>query len=169
METAKVILRPLMTEKSLVYAAKGDYSFIVDKKATKGEIKKGRTAVIDTWPDRVRWYLGNNFKNLYYFKWQNEPGIVSGHVKITEFFSNQDGEKFTKGKESVKYIGELSDLLKTMKKYTKGFIFIDDSSLQRDVIDYAEKNLKKELYLDHYPLDDNPYSIWPATLYSWGI
>ena|SRR3990167_7471197 len=40
METAKVILRPLMTEKSLVDAAKGDYSFIVDKKATKGEIKK---------------------------------------------------------------------------------------------------------------------------------
>lgn len=40
METAKVILRPLMTEKSLADAAKGDYSFIVDKKATKGEIKK---------------------------------------------------------------------------------------------------------------------------------
>ena len=146
-----------------------DYHKVYSIIKTKGEIKKGRTAVIDTWPDRVRWYLGNNFKNLYYFKWQNEPGIVSGHVKITEFFSNQDGEKFTKGKESVKYIGELSDLLKTMKKYTKGFIFIDDSSLQRDVIDYAEKNLKKELYLDHYPLDDNPYSIWPATLYSWGI
>lgn len=40
METAKVILRPLLTEKSLADAAKGDYSFIVDKRATKGEVKK---------------------------------------------------------------------------------------------------------------------------------
>ncbi len=40
METARVILRPLLTEKSLVDAAKGDYSFVVDKKATKGEIRK---------------------------------------------------------------------------------------------------------------------------------
>ena len=146
-----------------------DYHKVYSIIKVKGEIDKGKTAVIDTWPDRVRWYLGNNFKNLYYFKWQNEPGIVSGHFKITEFFYNQDDEKFTKGKESVRYIGELSDLLKAMKRYPKGFIFIDDSSLQRSVIDYAEKNLKKELYLDHYPLDDNPYSIWPATLYSWGL
>lgn len=40
METARVILKPLLTEKSLVDAAKGDYSFVVDKKATKGEIRK---------------------------------------------------------------------------------------------------------------------------------
>ncbi len=40
METAKVIIKPLLTEKSLVDAAKGDYSFVVDKRATKGEIRK---------------------------------------------------------------------------------------------------------------------------------
>lgn len=146
-----------------------DYHQVYSIIKNKGQITEGKTAVIDTWPDRVRWYLGNDFKNLYYFKWQNEPGMVSGHVKITEFFYSREGEKFTKGKESIRYIGELSDLLKAMKRYPKGFIFLDDSSLQRSVIDYAEKNLKKELYLDHYPLDDNPYSIWPATLYSWGI
>jgi len=40
METAKVIHKPLLTEKSLTDAAKGDYSFVVDRRATKGEIKK---------------------------------------------------------------------------------------------------------------------------------
>jgi large subunit ribosomal protein L23 len=40
METTKVIIKPLITEKSLVDAAKGDYSFLVDRRATKGEIKK---------------------------------------------------------------------------------------------------------------------------------
>jgi len=40
METTKVIHKPLLTEKSLADAAKGDYSFVVDKKATKGEIKR---------------------------------------------------------------------------------------------------------------------------------
>lgn len=146
-----------------------DYHQVYSIIEGKGEIEKGKTAVIETWPDRAKWYLGNHFPNLYYFKWQNEPGIVSGHVKVTEFFYNQKGEKITKGMEPVKYIGELSDLLKARKKFPKGFIFIDDSSLQKEIIEYARKNLKKELYLDHYPLDDNPYSIWPATLYSWGI
>ncbi len=40
METAKVILKPHITEKSLVDAAKGEYSFVVDLRATKGEIRK---------------------------------------------------------------------------------------------------------------------------------
>ena len=40
-----------------------------------------------------------------------------------------------------------------------------------DVIKYAKENFKKELYLESYPpeLLENPYSIWPATLYSWGF
>lgn len=146
-----------------------DYQQIYSIIKKKDNLKKVETAIVETWPDRAKWYLGNGYKNLYYFKWQNEPGRVSGHYKITEFILNKEGEKITGGKEPLKYIGELSDLKKAMQKHPRGFIFIDDSSLPRDVIDYAENYLKKELYLDHYPLDDNPYSIWPATLYSWGI
>jgi len=35
-----VIIKPLITEKSLLDAAKGEYSFLVERKATKSEIKK---------------------------------------------------------------------------------------------------------------------------------
>lgn len=35
-----MILRPLITEKSLAGAASGDYSFVVDRRANKGEIAK---------------------------------------------------------------------------------------------------------------------------------
>ena len=86
----------------------------------------------------------------------------------TEFTLNKEEEKIIP-LSNQRFIGELTDLLKAQKRYPNGFIFIDDATMPKDVIDYAEKNLKKELYLDHYPLDDNPYSIWPATLYSWGI
>lgn len=144
-----------------------DYHAIFDIIKSKGELDKNMTAVIDTWPDRSYWYLGLDYKNIYLLRWQNEPGAVSGHVRKTEFTYNNDGEKVAA--YNVRFIGEVADLKRTMKKYPKGFIFIDDATMPKDVIDYAEKNLKKEMYLDHYTLDDNPYSIWPATLYSWGV
>ncbi len=40
METSKVILKPMFTEKSLIEAAHGEYTFAVDAKATKGEVGK---------------------------------------------------------------------------------------------------------------------------------
>jgi len=36
----KVIIEPIITEKSVVLSEKGKYTFKVDKKATKNEIKK---------------------------------------------------------------------------------------------------------------------------------
>ncbi len=144
-----------------------DYNQVFDIIKSKGELEKGKTAFIDTWPDRSYWYLGQDFNDLYLFRWQNEAGIVNGHPKQTPFTINAEGEKMVS--DRVYFIGEAKDLQKAMKKYPRGFIFIDDASMPKDVIDYAEKNLKKEIYLDHYTLDDNPYSIWPATLYSWGV
>jgi hypothetical protein len=145
-----------------------DYHQVYEIIESKGRLKDAMTAVIDTWPDRAKWYVGNGYPALYFFKWQNDSGRVSGHVKQTKF-TLENGEKITVGRERFKFIGEAADLMRVIKKYPRGFLYIDDTTLPKDVIDFAEKNLKKELYLEHYPLDENPYSIWPATLYSWGV
>lgn len=128
---------------------------------------KNQTAVIETWWDRGHWYLEDDFKNIVAFRWPGN-GFVNGIPKTTKYTLNDRGEKILLG-GTLRLVLEQRDLLLYLKMYPKGFLFIDDSSLPEDVRNYAERNLKKELYLDHYPLDDNPYSIWPAALYSWGI
>ncbi len=125
-------------------------------------------AIIETLPDRAGWYLGYDYQPLYLFRWGNEHGFVNGIAKRTAYQYNLQGEKVLQG-TTLRLVTELSDLIKVVKKYPQGFIFIDDSSLSQEIQIYAKKELKKEIYLDHYPLDDNPYSIWPATLYSWGL
>lgn len=124
-------------------------------------------AVVETWPDRAFWYLGNNFSRTYLFRWENEAGSTNGHAHKTPFYYNAQGEKEVAS--GMRFISNVTDLKKTMKRYPKGYIFIDDESLPGDVIDYVKKHMKQELFLDHFPLDDNPYSIWPATLYSWDL
>ncbi len=146
-----------------------DYNQVYNLIKTKGRLHEGKTAVVDTWDARLYWYLGRNFKGRHIFRWQNEKGTVNGLSKQSDFIYNKEGEKVVPTDREERFIGELSDLKKTLKKYPRGFIFIDDASLPADVLEYVEKNFKKELYIDHYPLDDNPYSIWPATLYSWGV
>lgn len=145
-----------------------DYHQVYDLIKKKGKLEKGQTAVIDTWSDRQNWYLGRDFPHSYLFRWIDHPGLTSGIPMKTEFTLNREGEKIIP-LSNQRFIGELTDLLKAQKRYPRGFIFIDDSSLPQDVQSYVKKNYKKELYLDHYHIDDNPYSIWPATLYSWGI
>lgn len=143
------------------------YQIILDK----GDFEAGTTVVIDTWPDRARWYLGYNNPYIYFFHWQDEELTINGLDKKTKVVLNEQGEKVLPEFQDppILFVGELADLRNVMSKYAKGFIWIDDTTLPADVIEYAETNFKKELYLDHYYLDDNPYSIWPGTLYSWGI
>ncbi len=141
-----------------------DYDQVYDLIRAKGNIEDQKTAVIDTWADRLSWYMGEDYGPSYFFRWED-----AGPMKKTSFITNNNGEKFVTGRKSTKYISNLSDLKRIMKTYPTGFIYIDDTTLPADVIEYVEKNFKKELYVDHYTLDDNPYSIWPATLYSWGI
>jgi hypothetical protein len=136
-----------------------DYAQIYDLIKKKGQLYDRNTALIETWTARIYWYVGLNYEPTYMFTWKgNVPYVM-----------NSDNEKIVPRTNHLRVIENRNDLEKAMSLYPKGFILIDDVSLPRDVIEYAEKNLKKELYLDHYTLDDNPYSIWPATLYSWGI
>ncbi|MCL4208683.1 glycosyltransferase family 39 protein [Patescibacteria group bacterium] len=148
-----------------------DYHQVYDLIKQKGKIDEGKTAVIDTWPDRLKWYLGENQDYFYAFRWLKSEGLVNGLPKSTNFELNSNSEKIIPrtGDPAIKIIGELNDLQMAMKKYQYGFIWIDDSSLPEEVVTYVQNNFKKELYLDHYSLDDNPYSIWPGTLYSWGF
>ena len=148
-----------------------DYDQVYDLIQSRVDLSEGETAVIDTWPDRQKWYLGNSQDYYYAFRWGQNEGMSNGLPKETPFVLNDEGEKYIPGtgKPSIKLIAELSDLEKALAKYPRGFIFIDDSSLPAAVREYVEDNLKKELYLDHYILEENPYSLWPATLYSWGF
>jgi len=108
-------------------------------------------------------------ENFYYLHWTD-----SGFGKKVPYLTTKNNERIllntkTGVSTDVKLIANVSDLQLAISKYSKGFIWIDDSTLPADVIAYAEENFKKELYLDHYEYDENPYSIWPGTLYSWGF
>ncbi|MEK7070978.1 MAG: hypothetical protein AAB966_04175, partial [Patescibacteria group bacterium] len=146
-----------------------DYHQIYNHIKTRGDFRNHQTAIIETWPDRLHWYMGQDYYDAYEFKWKLKSVTNGITTTGTPYYINEKGEKMTQRYKKIGYIDELSDLKKAMRRYPKGFLFIDDATLPQDVITYANNNLKKELYLDHYPLDDNPYSIWPATLYSWGI
>ena len=146
-----------------------DYNKVYGIIKEKGKLEEGHTAVIDTWHDRLYWYIGNDYYPSYLFRWTDDPGTTNGLARQTKFLYNTQGEKIIPRQRHLGFVGDLADLMKVKEKYPRGFIFIDDATMPRDVIVYAQNNLNKEIYLDHYPLDDNPYSIWPATLYSWGI
>lgn len=146
-----------------------DYNQIYSIIKEKGMIEEGNTAIIDTWHDRLYWYMGQSYKAAYLFRWIDGPDRINGLTQHTDFSKNTQGEKIIPDRPTLRFIGELSDLTRAMQKYPRGFLLVDDSSLPADVLSYATKNFKKELYIEHYPLDDNPYSVWPTTLYSWGI
>ena len=54
METLKVILKPVTTEKGFIDAGKGEYSFVVDKNASKPEIAKAIKKMFDVDVVRVK-------------------------------------------------------------------------------------------------------------------
>jgi len=142
-----------------------DYHQVYNIIKETGSIEERQTAIIDTWGDRLNWYMGMNYQPAYFFRWLNSKDLMKG----TPFGYNDAGEKIILKRESMRFIGEVSDLKQAMQTYPRGFIWIDDDTLPADVVSYVKQNFKQELYTDHYSLDDNPYSIWPATLYSWGI
>ena len=142
-----------------------DYDQVYDPIKKKIGEKKEKPAVIETWPARASWYIGRNYGPTYLVRW-NDNGFTNGISRHTEYYVDKNGDKILKGSNEPLVLN-LADLKKIISRHQSGFIFIDDATLPKEIIDYAETNLKKELWLDHYTLDDNPYSLWPATLYSW--
>jgi len=129
--------------------------------------------VIETWAPRAMWYLGLDYRPLYWFRWIDEPGTINGIGKATHFELNSKGERVIpeSGSIPIGFVGDLSDLISVLNQYDQGYIWIDDTSRPKDVIEYAEANFYNELELSSYhpELIENPYSIWPGTLYSWGF
>lgn len=142
-----------------------DYDQVYNVIKEKGQLDQNQTAVVDTWSDRRDWYLGQEFPARYTLRWTDSTELL----KQTPYELTENGEKLFPLRKGEKIVSNLDDLMLVMQKYPRGFIWIDDSSLPADVRTFAEENLKKELFLDHYTFDDNPYSLWPGTLYSWGV
>lgn len=50
----RVIVRPYVSEKAATHETRGEYSFVVDPRATKEEIKRAVKALYGVMPERVR-------------------------------------------------------------------------------------------------------------------
>lgn len=139
-----------------------DYNLIYGK--IKAEIARegSSVVVIDTWVDKIAWYLGRDYPKAFWIRSMSEVGndYLEYEGKIVD--------------RSFRFQGIFSeeDLLKVINSNPKGFILIDGHEVPfvpKDALSYIEDNLKVEMKLDRFSLDPDPYDTWPAWLYSWGI
>lgn len=147
-----------------------DYHAVYTK-ITTAQAKYPELAVIETWADRARWYLGQEYPHLYWFRWLSVDGTINGLPLSTNATKDKNGTTIValSGPRKIPLISSLAELETVIATHPQGFIWIDDTSMPADVIAYAKAHFVTELELSHYQFDDNPYSIWPGTLYSWGI
>lgn len=126
-------------------------------------------AVIDTWPDRALWYLPEYAQNLYIFRWSEFSGTSNGISMETEFAYDIEGKKILprSGTPQLGFVSDLKDLTDVMNNHKTGVIWIDDTSLPAEVLTFVYENFSTLLHTEHLAADDNPYSIWPGTLYKW--
>jgi hypothetical protein len=150
-----------------------DYDEVYSLIKNKIDQTSDEVAMIDTWTNRSRWYLGLDYFPLNIFK-----SIDRNNPHRNPYYQlNKEGEKTIIRKKNYKIddernyilVSDLNDFKKVMSKYNKGFLLVDDDVMSREVITYAQNNLKLELFTDHFELDENPYSKWPLYLYSWGF
>lgn len=150
-----------------------DYDQVYDIVLAGVASSSGDVALVDTWWDRSRFYLGTDYPHLYGYRWEDTGEFTNGLPQKTQFRVNQSGEKFIprSGLRPIRFIGGMQDLQAAMTEYQQGYLFIDDSTLPADVQQYARESMQLELELDSYvwELNENPYSRWPARLYSWGM
>jgi hypothetical protein len=101
----------------------------------------------------------------------DENGSINGLPQKTNVLTTSTGELVVpmSGPRLIPLISSQADLERVMRTHKYGYIWIDDTSMSTDIINYAKNNLRQVIHVDHYQFDDNPYSIWPGTLYSWGI
>jgi hypothetical protein len=148
-----------------------DYDKVYDRIKKSAQNTETPVAVIETWADRGRWYMGLGYAHLSIYRWAENSGTTNGLPRETRFERNEQGVKYIPktGTPPLELISSEVDIKRVVATHPQGFIWIDDSTLPTEVLTYVENNFKKEMFLDHYALDENPYSIWPGTLYSWGF
>ena len=131
------------------------------------EIMKNKSAgagqplvVIDTWGDRLAWYLGRDYPYAFWIRQSQRLGYRIEQGKPIENTLN------------LKTVTDKESLLQVIKAYPQGFVFIDGHEvpfLPQDALSYIENNLKREKEFSRFSLDPDPYDTWPAWLYSWGF
>ncbi|MBN1263298.1 MAG: glycosyltransferase family 39 protein [Candidatus Pacebacteria bacterium] len=135
-----------------------DYNLVYAK--IRSQVGKGdqTVAVVDTWGDRIAWYLGRDYPAAFWLRKQKNYQLKGGK-KI----------------DTIYHYGVIlneADLKSVIQDYPQGFIFIDGHELPFlpiDALDYLRDNLKPELEFTRFSLDPDPYDTWPAWLYSWGV
>lgn len=139
---------------------------LVDYQIVYGIIKKeiqktGRfIPIIDTWPDRIAWYLGRDYKEAF---------VIRSEDKVD--YMTENNQKFDKISH-FRVITNQKELLEAIKENPEGFVFIDGHevpNLPSDALAYVENSLKLEMKFDRFSLDSDPYDTWPSWLYSWGV
>lgn len=148
-----------------------DYNLVYDTIKQTVQNTSTPVAVIETWADRGRWYVGLEYPHLFIYRWSENSGTTNGLSRETHYELNKEGVKYVPrtGNPPLQLISTEEDLIRVVSEYPQGFIWIDDETMPREVQEYAHKNFHLELFLDRYPLDDNPLSSWPGKLYSWGV
>lgn len=86
MEVLKIIKKPLITEKTMLLTQEGKYTFVVDVKATKTQVKKAisdffKVKVLKVWLIKMRGKkhrVGKNRRN-----WSKKSDFKKAIVKLT--------------------------------------------------------------------------------------
>lgn len=137
-----------------------DYNFAYDLIKKQNAQSNQPVAVIDTWADKIAWYLGRDYPNAFW-------------IRQAERFGHRL-ERGGKRENTLNFgaITDKNDLLEVIKTNPKGFVFIDGHEipfLPKDALEYIDNNLKLEMEFSRFSLDPDPYDTWPAWLYSWGF
>lgn len=138
-----------------------DYEAIYQIIKQKGKLEAGQTAIVETWSDRARWYLGIDYPAIYGLGYGETEATTD--VGLSNYTLNEKGEKIAPNYFQMRYIITIDDLILAMNQYPCGFLWLDDYRHNRELIDYIEANLTEEAH------QENEKTIWPGTLYSWGV
>lgn len=136
-----------------------DYQLVYERIKNGIEKADSPIPVVDTWADRIIWYLGTDYAKAFVIRSSDK---LSYSVR---YYQEVD-------RPAIRSIVNKEELLDLIKKNSKGYIFIDGHevpNLPPDALSYIENNLKPELKLSRFSLDPDPYDTWPASLYSWGM
>lgn len=125
---------------------------ILDYKTTFekiGKLMEGKsnTLIIDSWNDRVPWYLP-------------DQKFVMTNYATPKGIDPVFGEEF---------IGSVEDVKNQIKKHSSGVVIVEDwqSFMDEDIKDYVRKNLKYEFTTQDLPYNSGDH--WGVSVYSWGI
>lgn len=114
-----------------------------------GDLVRGKddVLIIDSWNDRVPWYM------------PNQEYVMVNHV-TTEGIDPVFGERL---------VGTLKGIDKEISDHQRGVVIIEDwqSFMSEDIKKYIREKLKFEFTIQDLPFNENDH--WGISIYSWGL